>query len=99
MKASQPEAQEVAPKNWAPTVVVVIGLEATALMFQPFVGLKGFTHCADESFFCAFSGMDVAYDAQGRFAIRTLTDGVSCTNGIFGDPNIGVYNACYVRPR
>jgi PKD repeat protein len=62
--------------------------------------LAGYTFCANEYQRCSFSGAkDVAYGADGRFTYKTnITDGIDCTNAVFGDPIPGVYKACYTRP-
>lgn len=59
----------------------------------------GYTFCAWENERCNFSGTaDVAYGANGRFAYRqTLSGGVDCSNGVFGDPVAGVRKACFTR--
>ena len=56
------------------------------------------TPCAAEGQNCVFSGrQSVAYGANGKFRVRTLTGPVSCSNGIFGDPIQGVMKSCYLR--
>ncbi len=41
---------------------------------------------------------DVRYGADGTFtAPRTLSDGVMCTNGVFGDPLPGANKHCEIR--
>jgi beta-glucanase (GH16 family) len=58
---------------------------------------SGWTACGNEGEFCAFSGTKtVRYGANGVFATQTFTDGVNCTNDVFGDPNYGVYKHCEV---
>ncbi len=58
-----------------------------------------YSYCARENGTCSFSGTkNVAYGANGKFSYRTATDGVSCDNGIFGDPIRGVVKTCYVGP-
>jgi parallel beta-helix repeat protein len=55
------------------------------------------TVCAPEGGFCAFSGTrQVAYGANGTFVYKTLSEGVSCTNGVFGDPLYGTVKQCFV---
>ena len=52
-------------------------------------------HCAGENGFCSFSGTAlVRYGANGVYATGTYTDGVSCSNSIFGDPLYGVVKGC-----
>ena len=51
--------------------------------------------CAVESGFCTFSGTHVVrYGAGTTFATGTYTDGVLCSNAIFGDPLVGTVKAC-----
>ena len=53
------------------------------------------THCAAENEVCAFSGTaTVRYGANGVFATTTFTNGVSCSNAVFGDPIPGVFKSC-----
>jgi hypothetical protein len=55
------------------------------------------TNCANENGFCSFSGTaQVRYGAGEVWVIQTHTDGVSCTNAIFGDPVWGVAKTCQV---
>ena len=54
--------------------------------------------CADEGDHCSFSGArNVYYGANGRYAVRPLSNGAECTNDVFGDPIVGVRKACYVE--
>lgn len=54
--------------------------------------------CAGENQRCSFSGTrKVYYGANGRYAVRTFTNGVDCTNAVFGDPVPGVYKYCFVE--
>jgi CSLREA domain-containing protein len=59
----------------------------------------GYTKCADEGQWCSFIGTkDVAYGANGRFFYRRgVTDGIDCSNEVFGDPLYGVVKACYIK--
>jgi Flp pilus assembly pilin Flp len=51
--------------------------------------------CANENGFCSFSGTaQVQYGANGVWVTQTHTDGVSCTNAVFGDPISGVVKTC-----
>lgn len=51
--------------------------------------------CASENGFCSFSGTtQVRYGANGVWVTQTFTDGVSCTNAVFGDPIPGVVKTC-----
>ncbi len=56
----------------------------------------GWTKCADENGACSLSGTGtVAYGANGRYTYKTATNSIACNNSTFGDPNVGVYKACY----
>ena len=57
------------------------------------------TFCANEWERCSFTGtQEVRYGANGTFtAPRTFTDGVECTNAVFGDPLPGVVKHCERR--
>jgi hypothetical protein len=55
------------------------------------------THCAAEHEVCAFSGTaTVRYGADGVFVTRTVANGISCSNDVFGDPLPGVFKRCDV---
>ena len=55
------------------------------------------TDCAVENGFCSFIGTaQVRYGANGVWATGTFTNGVACTNSVFGDPLYGVVKACQV---
>jgi len=62
------------------------------------IGGAGWTLCADENGFCDFSGTRVvAYGAEEQFAQQTFTDGVQCSNSVFGDPTPGVRKSCWYQ--
>jgi len=53
--------------------------------------------CANENEYCSFSGTkEVRYGADGQYAYGTYTDGVDCTNDVFGDPIYGTVKSCDV---
>lgn len=55
------------------------------------------TTCASEGGHCSFSGTaPVRYGVNGIWTTRTFTNGVSCTNGVFGDPVPGTVKSCQV---
>jgi hypothetical protein len=56
------------------------------------------TFCANEGARCEFTGtQQVRYGANGQFTLpRTFTDGVDCSNAVFGDPVFGVVKQCQV---
>ncbi len=54
--------------------------------------------CAREDERCGFSGTkEVRYGEDGKFFIGTYTDGVDCSNSVFGDPIVGIVKSCYYR--
>jgi len=58
------------------------------------------TQCAAENGTCTFSGgpvKEVWYGANKSWKVAPITSGVSCSNGIFGDPLNGTAKQCYVR--
>jgi Flp pilus assembly pilin Flp len=58
----------------------------------------GWTFCADENYYCAFSGTrEVRYGANGTYVSLMFTNGTDCSNDVFGDPLFGVYKHCYTR--
>jgi len=55
------------------------------------------TFCAIEDDFCNFSGTaPVRYGANGIWVTGTYTNGIACTNGVFGDPVLNVVKSCQV---
>jgi hypothetical protein len=43
--------------------------------------------CANENETCVFTGTkEVRYGANGLYAYHATTDGIPCTNAVFGDP-------------
>ncbi len=53
--------------------------------------------CANENGFCSFSGTtQVRYGANDTWVTQIHTDGVACTNAVFGDPVWGVVKTCQV---
>ena len=58
---------------------------------------QAWVRCADEGQRCAFAGLKmVRYGAAGQFRLGTFTDGVSCTNAVFGNPIAGTPKACWM---
>jgi len=54
--------------------------------------------CADENGYCSFSGTaKVRYGIAGNWVKKTTTDGISCSNDVFGDPAPGVLKICQVK--
>jgi type IV pilus assembly protein PilY1 len=57
-----------------------------------------FTSCAAEGANCSFSGVrEVWYGAGNSWKIAPASNGVSCTNAVFGDPISGTVKSCYTR--
>ena len=55
------------------------------------------TKCADERGTCSFSGTrDVRYGSETRNTVKTLSNGTSCDNGVFGDPAPGDLKQCWI---
>ena len=56
---------------------------------------SSWNYCASEGGQCNFSGTrEVRYGANGNYAYGIFTNGVSCNNGVFGDPLYGYGKAC-----
>lgn len=65
-----------------------------------FAGARPFTSaaCAAENGTCSFSGVqEVWYGAGVLWKKAQASNGVSCSNAVFGDPIVGTAKACYVR--
>ena len=53
--------------------------------------------CASEGGLCAFSGtQQVRYGANGSYVYRSLSDGIFCSNSVFGDPAPGAVKQCSI---
>ena len=60
---------------------------------------KDTTSCAGENGTCSFTGiLEVWYGAKKSWKVAPASNGVACTNGVFGDPINGTYKYCYTRP-
>jgi hypothetical protein len=81
-----------------PSVAKMVTLESAAPPPPP-PPPSDWTFCANEWERCSFTGtQEVRYGANGTFtAPRTFTDGVECTNAVFGDPLPGVLKHCERR--
>lgn len=54
--------------------------------------------CAHENQRCVFGGThQVRFGANGKYVIKTFTDGVACTVNKFGDPISGVSKDCHYK--
>ncbi len=53
--------------------------------------------CASENQFCSFSGTQtVQYGANGVYVYKTLANGTTCSNAVFGDPIFGIAKRCNI---
>jgi parallel beta-helix repeat protein len=58
------------------------------------------TFCTSEGGFCAFSGTkDVRYGANGLYVYTAATDGIACSNSVFGDPAPNLPKQCAMSVR
>jgi hypothetical protein len=58
---------------------------------------QNWSYCASENQYCSFSGTrSVRYGANGSYYYKTFTNGVSCSNYIFGDPAFGTVKHCSI---
>ena len=56
------------------------------------------TKCAGENQHCSFSGTKtVKYGHGTDWSTKTKTNGVQCSNGVFGDPKPGQVKECYYQ--
>jgi hypothetical protein len=85
------------PAPWLPDVPGAAAPPPAAP--SPPTSTAGWTRCAGENERCAFSGTRlVRYGAGSGWVQRTLTDGVSCSNEVFGDPAYGTVKSCEIAP-
>jgi beta-glucanase (GH16 family) len=57
--------------------------------------MTSWTNCATENGTCSFSGTrEVRYGLDGKYATRTATGSIACTNEVFGDPYPGADKIC-----
>ena len=77
-----------AERAWAAGIVVVAS-----------AGNDGaYTYCAPENGVCNFVGTaNVVFGANGKFVTRQATNSISCSNSVFGDPNVGAWKGCFFR--
>jgi len=70
----------------------------TLWLVPPPPDIDDWTFCATEGAPCAFTGtMEVRYGANGSFFFKTSTDGIACTNEVFGDPAPDTPKQCAIR--
>ncbi len=54
--------------------------------------------CARENYLCAFTGThQVRFGANGKYSIKTFTNGVKCSTKYFGDPIAGTSKFCHYQ--
>lgn len=77
-------------------VVLVALFVGNSELFKGSLSGASWYQCANENGRCVFSGTKtVLYGAGDKFASRTVTDGTTCSNAVFGDPIYGVAKKCY----
>lgn len=77
----------------APTASAAVAAPAK----QADAGAADWTFCASEHGTCNFRGTrKVRYGTKGLYKYATFTNGVRCSNAVFGDPNFGRVKACSV---
>jgi parallel beta-helix repeat protein len=80
------------------TIVLVslLPTAASAAPGQDTAPSDGWTFCAAEFGYCAFTGTrQVRYGAEGHYVYLTRTDGTACSNEVFGDPIAGALKQCH----
>ena len=59
--------------------------------------IPNYTRCAQEGEVCRFNGTrKVAFGAGSKWVQDSFVNGISCTNGVFGDPAPGVKKECRI---
>ena len=86
------------PRNIAVVLITVLTLSASLLLSAGDSAAQtstSWSYCASEGGQCNFSGTrEVRYGANGNYAYGIFTNGVSCNNGVFGDPVYGIAKEC-----
>lgn len=73
----------------------VFGTVKSCWVAAPVAAATAWTACAAEGQFCAFSGeRRVRYGSGASFTIATVSNGVDCSNAVFGDPLLGTVKSC-----
>ncbi len=84
--------------NIALALITVLTLSASLLLSAGDSAAQtstSWSYCASEGGQCNFSGTrEVRYGANGNYAYGIFTNGVSCNNGVFGDPQYGIVKEC-----
>jgi len=75
----------------------------SSIVFQTVALPAGAVDCAGENQTCAFTGVkEVWYGANNagtnKWNVASSSDGISCSNGTFGDPYPGIVKRCYHVP-
>jgi alpha-L-rhamnosidase len=75
-----------------------VGVEKACYIHQD-TGPTRYSFCVSEGRLCTFSGhANVAFGADGKFHYKSgVTGNIPCTDAEFGDPDVGVEKACYVK--
>jgi parallel beta-helix repeat protein len=83
-----------------PCTNTVFGDPAPGVAKSCAVTSSEWTFCAFEGGFCAFTGTkDVRYGANGFYSYKAVTDGIACSNSVFGDPAPNVQKQCMMSVR
>ena len=95
-----PTNTPVPPTTVVPTAVPTNTRTSTPTnTFTPVpTAVPEWTYCADENGTCNFSGKkEVRYGENGSYFYLIFTNTTACSNGVFGDPLVGVVKHCYYR--
>jgi parallel beta-helix repeat protein len=83
-----------------PCTNAVFGDPAPGIAKSCAVTSSEWAFCTTEGSFCAFSGTkDVRYGANGVYVYKAATDGIACSNSVFGDPAPNVPKQCAMSLR
>lgn len=75
---------------------VLSSTDLTSILVQ---NTSSWQHCSDEHGTCSFAGTKlVRYGQESTFVMKIVTDGVSCSNSVFGDPLFGTFKRCDYLP-
>ena len=79
-------------------LITVLTLSASLLLSAGDAAAQtssSWTYCSSEGGQCNFSGTrEVRYGANGNYSYGVFSNGVSCNNGVFGDPIYGTVKNC-----
>ncbi len=81
-----------------PTVTISWSAAPAEFSFSYYILATGdWIYCASENQFCSFAGTRIVrYGANGQYVYGFYTNGVSCSNAVFGDPIPGVVKQCHI---